>query len=124
MRLYPVLTVQVVVPDSELRRSIAFALEAEGYAIEQHVQLADAIGASTRPGVVCTVVDENALAGRSAQGLIPQGAHSPLVLLVDKMRTTAASSGLKVLTKPLLGHLLVETIDELVPSRLISNATT
>lgn len=122
--MYPVLTVLVVVPDSELRRSIAFALEAEGYAIEPHVQLADAIGASTRPGVVCTVVDENALSGRSAQSLIPQGAHGPLVLLVDKMRATAASSGLKVLTKPLLGHLLVETIDELVPSRLISNAAT
>lgn len=122
--MFPVVRVLVVVPDSELRRSIAFALEAEGYTIEHHVLLADAITASARPDVACIVVDENALAGRNAEGAIPGGTHTPLVLLVDKLRAGPETSGVKVLTKPLLGHLLIETIANLIPPPLAATGTT
>jgi F420-dependent methylenetetrahydromethanopterin dehydrogenase len=118
MRLYPAFTVLVVVPDSELRRSIAFALEAEGYAIEQHCLLADAVRASAGPDVICIVVDENAVAGRSAAGAILEASEKPLVLLVDKLRAAPGTKGVTILTKPLLGQLLVETVAEMIPSRM------
>lgn len=107
-------TVLVVVPDGELRRSIEFAFEAEGFAIERCATLLEAAGASARAEVVCLVVDENAIVPVMGASPAIQPATKPVILLVDKLRGIAAVDGLKILTKPLLGHLLVDTVADVI----------
>lgn len=108
-------TVLVVVPDAELRRSIAFAFEAEGFPIELHDSLRRAMIESRRSDVVCIVVDENAIDIRRGVSRSLERAPKPLILLVDKLRAAANGDGFKVLTKPLLGRLLVDTVAGFAP---------
>ena len=107
-------TVLVVVPDGELRRSIEFAFEAEGFAIERYATLPEAVKASARAEVVCLVVDENAIAPRNGTNPPIARTGKPVILLVDKLRGIADADGLKVLTKPLLGRLLVDTVADVI----------
>ncbi len=108
-------TVLVVIPDAELRRSIEFAFEAEGFAIEPHESVPDAMTASVRNDVVCIVVDENAIDPRNGAARSLECARKPLILLVDKLRAAPDTDGVKVLTKPLLGRLLVDTVAGVMP---------
>lgn len=103
-------TVLVVVPDDELRRSIAFAFEAEGVCVEPHASLTAAIAASGRCDVACLVVDEAALGPRQGATVELGSVAKPLIVLADRLRTLPAIDGLTVLTKPLLGRRLVETV--------------
>lgn len=108
-------TVLVVIPDGELRRSIEFAFDAEGFASEEHGDLRSAIAAAIRPDVVCVVVDENAMAGSDGVKALRGGAGKPFILLVDKLRAAPDTDRVKVLTKPLLGRLLVDTVARAMP---------
>lgn len=110
-------TVLVIVPDRELQRSIAFALEAEGLQLEFHDSLAGAIAQDRLGAASCVVVDEDALdARREALAQIGH-ATKPLILLVDRLHARSDIEGVTVLTKPLLGRLLVETVESFVPLR-------
>lgn len=108
-------TVLVVIPDRELRRSIEFAFDAEGFASEEYGDLSTAIAASARLDVVCLVVDENAVAANGGTRALPEGASKPFILLVDKLRAAPDTDGVKILTKPLLGRLLVDTVAGVMP---------
>ena len=103
--------VLVVAPDRELRRSIEFALEAEGFGISAHAELAAALSSPRLECAACAVIDENAIGARSAAHLLPDHVGRPVVLLVDRLRADPqAAPGMSVLTKPLLGRMLVETV--------------
>lgn len=116
----PATTVLVVIPDGELRRSVEFAFDAEGFAIEECADLAAAIVASRHDDVVCVIVDEDAIAtAKGAAGVLPEGLK-PFVLLVDRLRATPDAEHLKVLTKPLLGRLLVDTVANIAAGRGLS----
>lgn len=104
--------VVVVVPDPELRRSIEFALEAEGFGIEAHDRLGAALASPCIDDAACAVIDEaviGARKGKETPGL--ERITQPVVLLVDQLRAVPqAPAGIRVLTKPLLGRMLVETV--------------
>lgn len=100
----------VVVPDRELRRSIEFALEAEGLAFESHADLASALRARVPDGAVCAIIDEDAVAGRNGAGAGLEGFAESVVLLVDRLRAAPRAAGVTVLTKPLLGRRLIDTV--------------
>ena len=104
--------VLVVAPDRELRRSIEFALEAEGFGIDSHAQLAAALASPCVDSTACAVIDEDAIGGRNGKDAPPlDRVARPVVLLVDQLRAVPqAPAGIRVLTKPLLGRLLVETV--------------
>jgi hypothetical protein len=109
--------VLVVAPDAELRRSIVFALEAEGL----HVILRDELPAPSfilaPEGLVYAVVDESAVLtapdGWARLAALP----CRTVLLVDRMHAMppADFAGI-VVRKPLLGRSLVEPILASLPA--------
>jgi len=105
--------VLVVVPNDELRRSIEFTVEAEGYEIESHAGFPTVFASHKLNGFDCAVVDEGALDARQ-HNLIEfariAGKERPVVVLVDR---TAALDGIvpfQLLRKPLLGPALVAAI--------------
>jgi len=113
--LHPQHRVLVVVPDPELRRSVEFALEAEGFSVDAHDLLAAALHAARAGNLVCTVVDENAVAGRNDIADRLEPIPRPVVLLVDRLRNLPeTTSHVAILTKPLLGRRLVDTVVALV----------
>ncbi|MEX4010587.1 hypothetical protein [Neoaquamicrobium sediminum] len=105
--------VQVIAPDREFRRSLEFALEAEGFLIESHALLAGAEPSPIASEAVCAVVDEGALR------IDPSGRQSldrlikPVILLADGFSAIEQDNGLTVLTKPLQGNVLIEVISRI-----------
>lgn len=112
--MHPQDTVLVVVPDPELRRSVEFALEAEGYRVDSHALLAAALQSSGMTRMACAVVDENAVAGRNGIGNRLEPIVRPVILLVDHLRSVPETPRIMTLTKPLLGRRLVDTVVALV----------
>ena len=102
--------VLVAAPGAELRRSIVFALEADGYVAEAHASLAAAMAASSAASCICFIVDENALDGHTRRAATLKRLGIPVILLVDRIRTIPRVAGMKVLTKPLLGQSLLESV--------------
>ncbi|MEX4008702.1 hypothetical protein [Neoaquamicrobium sediminum] len=122
--LHPQHKVLVVVPDPELRRSVEFALEAEGFRVDSHALLAAALQAATAGQMVCSVVDENAVSGRSGIADRLDPVPRPIVLLVDRLRNVPeTTSQIAILTKPLLGRRLVDTVVALVGNEPKASAT-
>lgn len=109
--------VQVIAPDRELRRSLEFVLEAEGFLIGSHASLAGAETSPITSEAVCAVVDDSALR------VDPSGRRSldrlirPVILLADGFSAIGHSKGLTVLTKPLQGNVLVELINRIRHAR-------
>jgi DNA-binding response OmpR family regulator len=107
--LHPACTIIVVAAHEGLRRSLAFALEAEGYAVVTARRPSDIAASSQLAGVACIVVDEETVAGSGAwDTLVRMG--PPLVLLSDGVRQAPAVLGARTVTKPLLGRSLIDTV--------------
>jgi DNA-binding response OmpR family regulator len=105
--------VLVVVPNDELRRSIEFTVEAEGYEIESHAGFPTVFASHKMNGFDCAVVDEDAVdAGQ--RNLIEfariAGGERPVVVLVDRTVALAESVPFRLLRKPLLGPALIDAI--------------
>ena len=105
--------VLVVVPNAELRRSIEFTVEAEGYEIESHAGFPTVFATHKANGFDCAVVDEDAVdAGQ--RNLIEfariAGSKRPVVVLVDRTVALAETVPFQLLRKPLLGPALIEAI--------------
>jgi hypothetical protein len=102
--------VLVVAPDQELRRSIEFALEAEGFRVDSHAFLSSALVSPAAADAACLVIDENAVTSSRQEWTQLHQLVRPVILLVDQLRTIPQIARLEVLTKPLLGHLLIEKV--------------
>jgi DNA-binding response OmpR family regulator len=102
--------VLVAAPGAALRRSIVFALEADGFTAEAHASLAAALALPAATASICLIVDENALDGQSNRAATLKRLGIPVILLVDRIRKIPRVAGMKVLTKPLLGPSLLETV--------------
>lgn len=103
-------TVLIVAPDEELRRSIAFALEAEGLRVASQPRLLPEGDARQETDIACLVVDEDAL--KDGNGGWPALADTalPVILLVDRLRAIPQIDGMSTLDKPLLGQVLVDAV--------------
>lgn len=105
--------VLVVVPNDELRRSIEFTVQAEGYETESHSGFPSVFAAHKVNGFDCAVVDEDAVdAGQ--RNLIEfariAGDERPVVVLVDRTAALVETVPFRLLRKPLLGAALIEAI--------------
>lgn len=100
--------VLVVAPDAELRRSIAFALEAEGLCIASRPDLPDAAEPAFWDAR-CSVVDEDAVEAAPDGWRRLAALTQPQVLLVDRLAVPEACAAV-ALRKPLLGRGLVEAV--------------
>jgi DNA-binding response OmpR family regulator len=96
----------IVAPDLDLRRSLQFALEAEGYAVDWRAS----IGATEMPyDFDCTVVDHHALGNDAAPARAFLQAFQPVILLANAQHELSASAYRTVL-KPHLGLALTNAI--------------
>nr|ACF98091.1 putative FixT1 [uncultured bacterium 1042] len=102
--------VLVVAFDAGFRRSLEFALDVEGFEVSSHADISQAQESPFAPAAVCAVVDDSALRdGRWAREAVEQLAK-PVVLLGEMPRDFPAVAGLRLLTKPLRGNELVESV--------------
>lgn len=108
--------VLVVAPDKDFRRSLEFALEAEGFAVDSYGSMAGAFASSRAEEAGCAVVDDTAI------GKWPEVEEEfrhfgrPVVLLSDRIGTMPSLPFTTVLIKPFLGNPLIEAVREVVTS--------
>lgn len=99
----------VIAPDSDLRRSLTFALEAEGYAVTAlaDVDSAQLVGSTHYD---CTIVDQAALAGTEAAMRAFCAAAKPVVMLSNTPVGWLPADGVTVVEKPTLGESLSQAV--------------
>lgn len=117
-------TILVVAPDPGLRRSLEFALEVEGFAVESHASLSTVDASPETNAASCIIVDE------SAFRLSPAG-RQPLadfagrvILLVEDLDPTAGTEGFTVLTKPVEGNDLIDMVQAFSACHVPANQAT
>ncbi|PWE48101.1 hypothetical protein DEM26_19990 [Thioclava sp. NG1] len=103
-------SVFVVAQDDGLRRSIAFALEAEGLLVMSSGSLRTMREVSGAAEIGCAVIDEDAISSEENGWHLVMGFAVPIVLLADRLRTMSDTFSGTVLLKPLLGGRLVEAV--------------
>ncbi|MBL3685093.1 transcriptional regulator (plasmid) [Sinorhizobium meliloti] len=106
-------TIIVVAADQGLRRSVAFALEVEGYATQSYDTLRAAEDASRV--ALCTILDDDILRSEpqaAAQFLSNYGGRA--ILLVDGLSVLQQGVDYATLTKPFTGPDLLSVINSLI----------
>jgi DNA-binding response OmpR family regulator len=116
----PASIILVVAFDVDLRRSIEFALEAEGYVVNSHARLFEATTSPTVSAAACMVVDEDSLQDLEDWRLFCR-LTKPTVLLADKSQRPGGTDAACIIFKPLLGNALVETVRHVVRLAVIRN---
>jgi hypothetical protein len=111
----PTSIILVVAFDVDLRRSIEFALEAEGYVVNSHARLFEATMSPTASAAACMVVDEACLEDLADWRMFCL-MTKPTVLLADQSERLDGTEAACIIFKPLLGNALVETVRHVVPA--------
>ncbi|MBZ9674448.1 DNA-binding response regulator [Mesorhizobium sp. ES1-1] len=113
--------VLVIAPNPGFRKSLEFALEAEGYVVDSQAQLAKAVASPLASSIRCAVVDEDAVpdwaSGRHALARFP----GPIILLVDRPWTSPEPEGVLILVKPLLGNALIRAVDHVIENSTLAH---
>ncbi|MDK1387705.1 transcriptional regulator [Sinorhizobium sp. 8-89] len=104
-------SIVVVAPDQGLRRSLAFALEVEGYSAESYDALWKAEGSSRAS--LCTIVDDEILKSEAQAAQALQRLGGRVILLVDGMSPLQEHDGTIILTKPISGSDLLGVVNSL-----------
>ena len=99
----------IVVPEEDLRRSIVFALEAEGLDVVTCAGIEDILSLPRLARADCMVVDVLALLTSSGYGDLAELAM-PEVLLADTVPDARPAWVDATLLKPLLGRSLVDAV--------------
>ena len=103
-------TILIVAPDPGLRRSLEFALEVEGFAVESHASLSTVEASPEANAASCIIVDESAIR-LSPAGRQPLARFAGrVILLVEDVDPTADPEGFAVLTKPVEGNDLIDMV--------------
>lgn len=104
----------IVAPDPDLRRSLEFALEAEGYAV---ASCATIDAADMAEAYDCTILDHRAAAAPTDAVLSFCRRADPVVLLAGNPTPWLAARVFRVVQKPLLGEPLSNAIRDAIVSR-------
>jgi len=108
----------VVAPDKDFRRSLEFALETEGFAVDSHPTISRAFSTEQAEEADCAVVDDAAIGDWHAAEKDFHSFGRPIVLLLTKFRAAPRLPLTVALAKPFLGIPLIEAIREIVPGRV------
>lgn len=100
----------VVAPDMGFRRSLEFALETDGFAVESHPHIEAAFGSPQAAVAACAVVDDAAVADWKALAAEIRLFGKPLILLLDRVRVVPDLPLTTALTKPFLGAPLTDAV--------------
>jgi DNA-binding response OmpR family regulator len=97
----------LVAPDSALRKSLEFALGAEGHDVTTRAS----VGAHERPGYDCTVLDQHATGNDGPAAAAFCANFAPVILLTNDLSHPLAAVAFRTLLKPLLGAALIHAVD-------------
>jgi hypothetical protein len=111
----------IVAPDLDLRRSLEFALEAEGY----DVRSCRTIGDEDHPEAYdCTVLDHRAIPGPAPEMLAYCRRARPFVLLAGAHLPWLAQEAYAIVQKPLLGAPLSGAVRDAIAARSVATIAT
>ncbi len=109
--------VLLIAADPELRRSLQFAFEAEGYAVSWRTRL----GSDVRPqDFDCTVIDDDGLGVDKAAAVAFFETFTPVVLLADTVPHSLSPWAFLTVEKPMLGAALARAVQQAVATRRIT----
>lgn len=105
----------VIAQDADLRRSVQFALEAEGYAVT--------VRSSMETGELprhfdCAVIDHHALAPNRADAIAFLQSFAPAILLANVEMHQLSNWAYRTLLKPMLGPALISAIRDAIATRV------
>jgi len=120
--LHRIGTILVVAPKPEFRRSIEFALEAEGFGVESHALLASALESPLAEVADCTVIDDHAVNAMNGGWVALSRFKQPIVLLGNHEQPAGLPPHVTVLLKPLLGRSLIDTVIAVIAQRRAAEA--
>lgn len=106
--------VLVIAPNRGFRKSLEFALEAEGYVVDSQADLAGAVASPRNSSVRCVVVDEDAVPNWPIARNDLVRFPGPVILLVDRPCPPPQPDGVTILVKPLLGNALIKAVDQVI----------
>lgn len=107
----------LVAPDSDLRKSLEFALQAEGYEVTSRASIA----ARLQPGTYdCTVLDHHAIGNDRKAAASFCSIFAPVILLANEQPHALSPAAFNTLMKPLLGAALSEAIREAIAVRALA----
>jgi two-component system, LuxR family, response regulator FixJ len=113
------LVVAIVDDDAAVCNSLKFSLELEGFAVRTYGSGAELLAANDLVAVNCLVIDQR-MPAMSGMDLIAElrdrGVRTPAILIISQpaaaLSARAATAGIPIVEKPLLGNALVERICE------------
>lgn len=104
----------VIVPDPALSRSLAFALEADGYRVAAFDDFTSAKGAL--PSALCIVADQSVFHDEAEAASALSGLTARTVLISEHMAKPLAEN-MPVLTKPLSGADVLSAVGKFLPGQ-------
>ena len=110
--------VLLVVPDSDLRRSLDFALRADGHVVTWR----DSVdGGPVAAQFDCTILDENAASQNIKQGQSFCRTLWPVILLADTPDHELSAVAFRTVLKPMLGPALSAALGEALGAAHLAN---
>lgn len=106
----------LVAPDSDLRKSVEFALQVEGYDVTSRASIA----AREQPHYDCTVVDHHALGNNRRRAADFCEIYEPVILLANHLPHELSPYAFRTVMKPLLGAALTDAIHDAIGKRPIT----
>ncbi len=104
----------LIAAESDLRRSVEFALRADGH----QVNCFASIGAHVLPhGFDCTVIDHHAVGKDLTQGMAFCRAFAPTILLANGASHPLSAHAFRTVFKPTLGPALIAAVHDAVTTR-------
>lgn len=104
----------LIAPDSALRKSLEFALGAEGHDVTTRAS----VGAHERPGYDCTVLDQHAVGKDGAAAAAFCGNFAPVIFLTNDASHPLAQAAFRTVLKPLLGAALIRAVNDALTQAL------
>lgn len=104
----------VIAPDSDLRQSLQFALEAEGYAVTACARMDDP---TPGDGFDCTVLDHHAADKDRDAAIAFCDLFRPVVLLANRESHPLAAAAFRTVLKPMLGPALARAVGQAIEVR-------
>ncbi len=100
----------VVAPNYELRRSIEFGLEVEGFAALSFESISRALASSQTTESICVIIDDEALVHDPFALVSVRRLNKPVLLLVDRAGSGPQLPDVRVIRKPVLGNALIKAV--------------
>ncbi len=103
----------VIAPNSDLRASLAFALEAEGYYVTANEALPDPSWVASQ-GFDCTVLDQKALTGPEHESIAFCVKARPVVLLAARPFAWLVEWVSQIVEMPAIGNSMSTAVREAI----------